>query len=78
MVFLGQSITITLYFHQRARIIFPMILRSRLVHLGNSSVTIENIIFDKELGDVLLHVRLLLTTMNISNGGSARIPVNIR
>ena len=39
---------------------------------------LENIIFDKELGDVLLHVRRLCTIMNISNGGLAKIPTNIR
>ena len=78
MVVLGQSISITPYFHQRARIIFPTIHRSRLIHVGRSSFTIENNIFDKELGEGLLRIRRSFAMMNISNGRSAEIPENIR
>ena len=78
MVVLGQSITITPYFHQRARIIFPTIHRSRLVHVGKSSFTIENDVFEKELGEVLLRIKRSFAMMNISNGRSATIPENIR
>ena len=78
MVVLGQSITITPYFHQRARIIFPTIHRSRLVHVGKFSFTIENNVFDKELGEVLLRIERSFAMMNVSNGRSAKIPENIR
>ena len=78
MVVLGQSITITRYFHQRARIIFPTIHRSRLVHVGKYSFTIENDVFDKELGEVLLRIKRSFAMMNVSNGRSAKIPENIR
>ena len=78
MVALGQSITSTPYFHQRARIIFPMILHTRYIHVGKSSFTLEERITDAEHGDVLFSNRRLLAWMNSSTGASERMPEKFR
>ena len=78
MVVLGQSVTITPYFHQRARIIFPMSLRTRYIHVGNSSFTVEETITDAENGDILLNIRRMIACMNASTGASERMTENFR
>ena len=53
-VVIGQSITVSPLFHQRGRLIFPMMHHTRIVNVGTSSFTMENIITDAKLGDVLV------------------------
>ena len=78
IVALGQSITITPYFHQRARIIFPMILHTRYIHVGKSSFTLEETITDAEHGDVLFSNRRLIALMNASTGASEKMTEKFR
>ena len=78
LVVLGQTISISPLYHQRARIRFPMILRSHLVHVGNSSAAAEVIVTDAEFGDVLIRSRRSFALMSTSTGRSARFPDQTR
>ena len=52
----SYSIKISRAFNKRASIIFPMKLHTRLVHLGSSSFTVEDVLKDDEKDDVLITV----------------------
>ena len=64
MMLVSYSIKVSRIFNQSARIIFPTTLHSRLVHLGNSSFTVEDVLKDAEKDDVLIAVRGTFVIMN--------------
>ena len=43
---------------------FPMKLHSRLVHIGNSSFTVEDVLKDADKDDVLITVRGVFVIIN--------------
>ena len=64
MMLVSYSIKISPTFNQRARIIFPMTLHTRLVHLGSSSFTVEDVLKDDEKDDVLITVIAMFIIMS--------------
>ena len=78
LVVLGQSLNVSQKFHQRARIIFPMMHRSRLVYVGTSSFTIEVTLLDQEFGDELVKAYRTFAGMRLSDGKSQPLPQDVR
>ncbi len=78
MVVLGQSIHITQLFHQRAKLLFPMVLTTKLCYAGKSSFAIAFTLIDEQTGDVVLTAQRLLTVMDANAGKSVVIPETIR
>ncbi len=78
MVVLGQSLHVSQKFHQRARLIFPMVHRSRLVYAGTSSFTIEVTLLDKEYRDELVKAYRTFAGMRLSDGGAEPLPQDVR
>ena len=78
MVVLGQSISVSPFFHQRARIRFPMILHAHVVHVGKSSFSVENVLTDAQHGDVLVSTRRSYSLMNRKTGRSEKMTKEMR
>ncbi len=78
MVVLGQSLHVSQKFHQRARLIFPMMHRSRRVYAGTSSFTIETTLLDKEYGDELVKAYRTFAAMRLSDGRAVPLPQDVR
>ncbi len=78
MVVLGQSIHINQIFHQRAKLLFPMVLSTKFSYAGRSSFAITFTLYDEESGDIVLTAHRLLTVMDTKAGKSVVIPENVR
>lgn len=78
LVVLGQVISVMPSFYQRARLLFPMTMRQRLVHVGTSSYSLDMDMVDKELGDVLFHCRRTFAAMDPNTGEGKPLPDNVR
>ena len=55
-----------------------MILRSRLVHVGSSSLASEMVVTDAEYGEVLVQARRSFALMSTVTGRSEKLPDEIR
>ncbi len=78
LVVIGQSLHVSQKFHQRARLIFPMVHRSRLVYAGTSSFTLEVTLLDKEYEDELVKAYRTFAGMRRSDGKAQPLPHDVR
>ena len=75
---MGQTISVSPLFHQRARINFPMTFRTRMLHVGSSSFSVQGVVTDTEGGDVLMTGRHLLVAANVFTAQSDKLPEKIK
>ena len=75
---MGQTISVSPLFHQRARINFPMTFRTRMLHVGSSSFSVQGVVTDTDGGDILMTGRHLLVAANVFTAQSAKLPEKIK
>ncbi len=78
VVVLAQNVQVSPLFHQRARLIFPLLLRVRLVHVGTSSYSLDIDLIDREFGDVLITARRIFAAMDPNTGQAKPLPESFR
>ena len=78
MVVIDETFNVLPTYHQRARIVFPVRVHGRLVHVGNSSFTVENAVKDAQLGDNLITARRSFVLMKVKTGKAEKLVGHIR
>ena len=78
LVLVASTFNVSRIFHQRARLLFPMTVHTRLVHVGNSSFTFEGVTKDAEYGDDLITIKLVCVVINRATQRPEPMHVDIR